>query len=125
MKRQVGRKWSVGVVLATVSVGMLVSPLVVSASDRVTQKEQCSMAVFSKPAAKTDHICDEQTVRKLARHGQVFEQNQMGIASILGIAAGSDAKDALFQRDGIHLTDAGDRVMADVLSRCIVDAVHH
>jgi len=95
MKRQVGRKWSVGVVLATVSVGMLVSPLVVSASDRVTQKEQCSMAVFSKPAAKTDHICDEQTVRKLARHGQVFEQNQMGIASILGIAAGSDAKDAL------------------------------
>ena len=37
----------------------------------------------------------------------------------------SDAKDALFQRDGIHLTDAGDRVMADVLSRCIVDAVQH
>jgi TPR repeat protein len=25
----------------------------------------------------------------------VFEQNQLGIASILGIAAGSDAKDAL------------------------------
>lgn len=37
----------------------------------------------------------------------------------------SDAKGALFQRDGIHLTDAGDRVMADVLARCIVDAVHH
>jgi lysophospholipase L1-like esterase len=37
----------------------------------------------------------------------------------------SDAKGMLFQRDGIHLTDAGDRVMAELLARCIVDAVHH
>lgn len=36
----------------------------------------------------------------------------------------AESKRTLFQRDGIHLTDAGDRVMADLLARCIVQAVN-
>jgi lysophospholipase L1-like esterase len=36
---------------------------------------------------------------------------------------GLETKRDLFQRDGIHLTDAGDRAMADLLARCIVDTV--
>jgi lysophospholipase L1-like esterase len=36
----------------------------------------------------------------------------------------AESKRTLFQRDGIHLTDAGDRLMAELLARCIVDAVH-
>ena len=35
----------------------------------------------------------------------------------------AESKRAFFQRDGIHLTDAGDRAMADLLARCIVQAV--
>lgn len=35
----------------------------------------------------------------------------------------AESKRAFFQRDGIHLTDAGDRAMADLLARCIVSAV--
>jgi uncharacterized protein len=95
MKRRIGLRWSMGVALGMVAVAMCGSPMVASATDQAAKKEQCSMAIFSRPAAKAEHICDEQTVRKLARRGQVFEQNQLGIASILGIAEGSDAKDAL------------------------------
>ena len=53
---------------------------------------------------------------------------RVGGATLCDAAAGfdrSDSKGALFQRDGIHLTDAGDRVMAEALARCIVDAVQH
>ena len=70
-------------------------PLNARAGDRLSRDEQCSIAVFAKTAPKLDRVCDESTVRRLAKNGQVFEQNQMGMASVLGIAPGSDAKDAL------------------------------
>jgi TPR repeat protein len=57
--------------------------------------EQCSLAVFAKTAPKLDRVCDEATVRKLAKNGQVFEQNQLGMASVLGVADGSTVQDAL------------------------------
>jgi lysophospholipase L1-like esterase len=37
----------------------------------------------------------------------------------------SPIKRQLFQRDGIHLTGAGDSAIADLLVPCIVDAVRH
>src|SRR5271166_338200 len=61
---------------------------------------QCSLAFFSKPAASGQTVCDLGQVRRLARDGHVFEQNQMGIASVLAIGPGLSDKDAIgwFQR---------------------------
>lgn len=46
----------------------------------------CSLALVTRAAAPNANICDEETVRSRARGGRVFEQNQMGIASVLAIA---------------------------------------
>ena len=93
MKPNFGCGWAIGLGIAILTSSF--SPIIASAAQGGATSENCSLAIFSQPAVKAEHICDERTVRNLARHGQVFEQNQLGIASILGIAAGSDAKDAL------------------------------
>ena len=93
MKPKIGCGWAISLGIAMAAA---FSPIIASAAEQSgATKENCSLAIFSQPAVKAERICDERTVRNLARHGQVFEQNQLGIASILGIAAGSDAKDAL------------------------------
>ncbi|MGE5111626.1 MAG: tetratricopeptide repeat protein, partial [Acidobacteriaceae bacterium] len=48
------------------------------------------MAVVGPVAADEVPVCDLVTVRNLARGGHVYEQNQLGIASILAIAPGLD-----------------------------------
>jgi len=93
MKPNFGCGWAIGLGIAILTSSF--SPIIASAAQGGATSENCSLAIFSQPAVKAERICDERTVRNLARHGQVFEQNQLGIASILGIAAGSDAKDAL------------------------------
>src|SRR4051794_34949671 len=61
--------------------------------------EQCSIALVARTLGGKVKVCDLETVRKLAANGHSFEENQMGIASILGIAPEYSVNDAfeLFQ----------------------------
>jgi len=56
------------------------------------QDDQCSLAVVSRLAAKGQKVCDGKLVKELAEQGHAFEQNQLGIASVLAI--GPDYSDA-------------------------------
>jgi hypothetical protein len=57
--------------------------------------EQCSLAVVSSLIAKGAKVCDSATVLRLAHRGQVYEQNQLGIASILALGPDYNAREAL------------------------------
>src|SRR5260221_11377072 len=63
------------------------------AEDKAT--EQCSLAVVTRQHVGSQRICDPKTVRILARNGHVFEQNQLGIVSMLGIGPDYDPQKAL------------------------------
>jgi TPR repeat protein len=57
--------------------------------------DTCSMAIVTNQHLGLTHICDPQTIRKLAQQGHVFEQNQMGMVSMLVIGPGYDPAQAL------------------------------
>ena len=57
--------------------------------------EQCSLAVVSRFVAKSDKVCDAGTVLRLAHQGHVYQQNQIGIASVLAIGPGYSIPEAL------------------------------
>jgi uncharacterized protein len=54
----------------------------------------CSVAVVSAQVSKSENVCDPKTVAALAGQGHVFEQNQMGLASMLVIGPDYDARGA-------------------------------
>ncbi len=62
--------------------------------------QQCSLAIVTKQPVGSAQICDAKTVRNLAKQGRVFEQNQLGMVSMLAIGQGYDPAEALmwFQR---------------------------
>src|SRR6516225_1667756 len=70
------------------------------ATGQVGSKEQCSLAVVSRLAERDGPVCDLSMVRRMAKNGSAFEQNQLGIASILAIGPDYSEKEALawFQR---------------------------
>ncbi len=57
--------------------------------------DQCSLAIVTRQPVNSGRICDPKTVRYLAQHGRIFEQNQMGMASMLVIGPGYDPSEAL------------------------------
>jgi len=60
------------------------------------QTEQCSLAVMTRQRLGAGtRVCDVPTVRSLAKHGHVFEQNQMGMVSMLALRPGYDAAEAV------------------------------
>ena len=63
---------------------------------------QCSLAVVVKALADNGKICDTETVLRLAHQGQVYQQNQLGIASALALGPDYYTNEALkwFQRAG-------------------------
>ena len=80
---------ALGIALTVVS-GTTISTF---AADQTS--ENCSVALFGQQAPKSGRVCDIQEVRKLAEEGNVFEQNQMGVASILAVAPNSSVKEAV------------------------------
>ena len=56
---------------------------------------QCSIAVLTSPENRDVPTCDLNAVRKLASQGHVYEQNQLGMASVLAIGPGFDAQSAI------------------------------
>jgi TPR repeat protein len=57
--------------------------------------DQCSMAIVTSQKIDAGKICDPKMVRSLAQHGHVFEQNQLGMVSMLAIGSGYDPSEAL------------------------------
>src|SRR4029077_888584 len=58
-------------------------------------EEQCSMAVLSRSAGGNAKVCDGELVQEMARRGQAFAENQMGMASILAIGPEFNQKEAV------------------------------
>lgn len=55
----------------------------------------CNLVVVSKWMSNNNKTCDDATVLRFAREGQVYEQNQLGIASVLALRPGASSRDAL------------------------------
>ncbi len=56
---------------------------------------QCSLAVVSRFIGNRGKPCDTATVLRFAQEGQVYEQNQLGIASILALGPDYNVRDAV------------------------------
>jgi TPR repeat protein len=65
---------------------------------------QCSLAVVSKLLANSGRVCDTETVLRLAHQGQVYQQNQLGIASALAVGPDYNTNEALkwFQKAALN-----------------------
>ncbi len=68
------------------------------------QDQPCSLAVFTNQLSPKANVCDSRTVAALAHQGRVYEQNQMGLASMLVIGADADIPSAVawFQKAAQH-----------------------
>lgn len=58
-------------------------------------KEQCSLAVVSRDLDKDQKVCASDVVRDMAKRGHAYQENQMGIASVLALGPGFRDQDAL------------------------------
>src|ERR1700736_1228052 len=82
--------FAMGITLA----GLLL-PAVTPSWAQTASTEQCSLAVVSRLVGSDKRVCDSKIVHEMARRGHAFEQNQMGIASILAIGPDYSEKEAL------------------------------
>lgn len=57
--------------------------------------DQCSVAVVSRFVDPKAPTCDIKTAERMARNGNLYQQNQLGIASMLAIGSDFSRKDAL------------------------------
>lgn len=69
--------------------------LAATVSSFAAASPQCSIAVFGRQLAPNTQACDQQTVTRLAREGHAYEQNQLGLASMLVVDRNSDMRDAV------------------------------
>src|SRR5215475_7672427 len=81
----------IAVLLITGGAGILAGPTKAQSSS----ESQCSLAVVSKLAGKQGNVCETKVVQELAQKGHAFEQNQLGIASMLAIGPDYTDKEAL------------------------------
>lgn len=66
-----------------------------SAIAHAASPEQCNLALVSSQLPKSEKICDSKAVADLAKQGHVYEQNQMGLGSMLVIGPGADIATAV------------------------------
>ena len=64
------------------------------ASGQSPPEDQCSLAVVSR-FVRSARVCDMTKVQNLAQSGHAFEQNQLGIVSMLVVGPDLDTKEAL------------------------------
>ena len=60
-----------------------------------TANDQCSVAIVSRFVDPKAPTCDIKTAEHMARNGNLYQQNQVGIASMLAIGSDFSRKDAL------------------------------
>ena len=66
-----------------------------SNSNTISRLDECSLAIVTRQPAGSAHLCDPKTVRSLAQHGHIYEQNQMGMVSMLAIGPDYSPAEAL------------------------------
>jgi hypothetical protein len=64
-------------------------------SNPMNRLDECSLAIVTRQPPRSAHICDPETVRSLAQHGHIYEQNQMGMVSMLAISPDYSPSEAL------------------------------
>jgi len=89
---------------AVIAVELLVLSAICVAQKSKSKSEQCSLAVLSNLTPSTQKVCDGKLVKEMASRGHVFEQNQLGIASMLAIGPDYSQKEALhwFERAAVR-----------------------
>ncbi|PYX27477.1 MAG: hypothetical protein DMG77_18755 [Acidobacteria bacterium] len=88
--------WARLFILTVLSIGMACQQIwAQSPAGGEFARVPCNLAIVSKTNGARGGSCDEKTIRDMARHGQVYEQNQLGIASILAIAPDYSTAEAL------------------------------
>ena len=55
----------------------------------------CSLAVVSRLFGNSVKVCNSETVVRLAHQGRIYQQNQLGIASVLALGPDYNAREAL------------------------------
>ena len=75
------------VVLLLVGVGQLFA--------QKSSEKQCSLAVLGQRVGDKQLVCSSKVVQEMALRGHVFEQNQLGMASMLVIGPEYSEKEAL------------------------------
>jgi hypothetical protein len=64
-------------------------------NSKVDATRDCGLAVVSDLFGNSGKVCDNATVLRLAHQGRLYQQNQLGIASVLAIGPDYDARKAL------------------------------
>jgi TPR repeat protein len=80
---------------ATVLAVILLPVLAISVLAQKSAKGQCSLAVVTRLLGGKEPTCETMVAEEMAQRGNVFEQNQLGIASILAIGPDYSEMDAL------------------------------
>ena len=83
--------------LGIVSISLLMACIPALAANGAAGQtlDQCSIAIVTKQPVGSVQVCDPKAVRRLAQQGRVFEQNEMGIVSMLALGPGYDPTQAL------------------------------
>jgi TPR repeat protein len=94
LANRIGAQFSLPILAMTL---LIAGSFSVFAADKTAGQnvDQCSLAIVTKRPIDSTRICDAKTVRSMARQGQVFEQNQMGMVSMLAVGQGYDPSEAL------------------------------
>ena len=84
-----------------------IAVLGISAADTLAQgdgEQQCSLAVVSGKIGNGTRVCDNNLVQQMAKQGHAFEENQMGLASVLAIGPDYSEKEAVkwFERAALR-----------------------
>ena len=64
-------------------------------SAQKSSRQQCALAVFSHQVSNKQLVCSSKVVQQMALRGHAFEQNQMGMASMLVIGPEYSEAEAL------------------------------
>ena len=89
--RRIAARCKLATLVVTIFILLLASTVVA----QNFPKEQCSLAVVSRLVGSDQRVCDSKVVQEMAQHGHAFEQNQLGIASILAIGPDYSEKEAV------------------------------
>ena len=84
-----------------------IAVLGISAADTLAQgdgEQQCSLAAVSGKIGNGTRVCDNNLVQQMAKQGHAFEENQMGLASVLAIGPDYSEKEAVkwFERAALR-----------------------
>jgi uncharacterized protein len=95
VERTYGKREFATKILLLVPIVLLLSNFSQGQNSKADPTPDCSLAVVSHLFANSAKVCDTATVVRLAHQGRFYQQNQLGIASVLALGPDYDARKAL------------------------------